>query len=107
MLFDRNAEHLAGASAVNVAAGLEQIKPPLLSGKPGNDPGLDRREVRNIKQLAFRRYESGTDQLAERVRHVTEHFFHALVVPGADEFPRGFQVCEVVLGQVLQLNQTA
>ena len=107
MFFNRNPEHLAGRSAVNISSGFEQIQAPLFSGEPGYHPGLDRREIRNIKQLAFWGDEGRADQLAERVGDIPVHLLHALVVPGTDEIPRGFQIGEVVLGQILQLNKAA
>ena len=104
MLLDRDLKHLAGAGAVNVTAFLEDRLPPDLSGVPGDDAGLDGREVRHQKLCAVLGYESSPDQLRERIRYVLIQELYGIEVTGADESTGLGQIREVILGQVLQLD---
>ena len=63
-------EHLACTGAVNVAATLEYLLPPHLTGIPSDNAGFDGAEIGNIELSTFLRNEGCPDQLREGVRDI-------------------------------------
>ena len=104
MLFYRHAEHLAGGSAVDVLAFGEHLLPPLFPGEPGDHAGFNRRKVGYEESPARAWNQGGADELGEHVRGGVIEQAHRVVIPGANQRARLFQIGHLILGQVLQLN---
>ena len=109
-LFDElngHAEHLRGGGLIDFSVGAEHLQPPLLTGQPGDDTGLNGRKVSVNEDMPLRGHKGGADELAEGVRH------------GAIDQPEGIQLAVlhqltgqrqrlcVGAGQVLDLHQAA
>lgn len=80
MSFNGHAEHLRGRGLIDFAVGAEHLQPPLLTGQPGDDTGLNGRKVSVNEDMTLRGHKSGADELAESVRH------------GAIDQPEGIQL---------------
>ena len=103
MLLYRHAEHLAGGGAVDVLAFGEHLLPPLFPGEPGDDAGFNRRKVGHKENPSRARDKGGADELGEHIRGGVVEQAHRIVIPGAYQRARLFQIRHSVLGQVLQL----
>ena len=104
VLLDRYTEHLACTGAVDILPVGEHPLPPILTSQPRDYAGFDGREVGDEKGVAGTRYKSRADQLGKRIRgRIVEHT-HRVIIPGADDGTRLFQIGHLVLGQILKLN---
>ena len=103
----RNMEHAAGSRFVDLSFTTELVQHPFFSGKPSKHAGFNSRKVSHNKAASFLRdercaYEFGEcagDGAKERV----EHFF----IPGLYDLSCQIEVRKVVLGEILDLNQSA
>ena len=71
-LFDElngHAKHLRGGGLIDFAVGAENLKPPLLTGQPGDDTGLNGGKVRINEDMAIRGHKGRADELAESIGH--------------------------------------
>ena len=107
VLFYRHTEHLTGRLAIDIAALPEQFHAPFFARKPCKHPGLNRAEVGHEECAALPGYKGSADQLGQHIQGGIVEQAHSIVVTGADERPCLFQIGHLVLGQILQLNQSA
>ena len=70
MLLDRHVEHLAGRSAVDVAAGLKDLHTPGFAGQEGQHTCFDSGEVADDEFVPLLRDKSSADQLAECIWNI-------------------------------------
>ena len=103
MLFHRHLEHLTCGCTVDIAAVLKDLCPPVLSGKPGDHPCLNSREVCYIKLLPISRDKGSTDQLRERIRDILVKHVQGIEITVSYKHPCIGKIIHVVLGKVLQL----
>ena len=104
VLFYGDTEHLGRAGAVDILALGEYILPPLLAGKPCDDTGFNRGEVRHNELSVFLRHECCANQLGKGVRHILIEHFQSVKVTCPDK-PSGFgQIVQMILREILHLN---
>ena len=96
MFYHVAVEHTGCGSTVNVPALGEHLLPPLLSGEPGNDPGLDCGEVGHDELPTVLRHKGGADELGQGVRHILIEHLHGGEVAGAHYRAGLFQIGNVV-----------
>ena len=107
VLFYGDAEHLRRAGAVDVLALGEYVLPPLLAGKPCDDTGFNRGEVRHNEFPVLLRHECRADQLGKGIRHVLIEHFQSVKVTDSNK-PSGFgQIVQMVLREILHLNDAS
>ena len=100
-----NMEHGGCAGTVNVAVLPEHLLPPGLTGQPCDDPRLDGGEVGHDEPASLFWHERGTDQLLQYIGRAVVQNFQGSEVAGTYQFPRLFQVRQMVLRQVLHLDK--
>ena len=101
----RHTEHLRSRRAIDIAAVLENIKPPLFSRQPRQHSCLDCRKVGHYEFHSRFRHECRADKLRERVGNVIVEHFHSGIISAFHKFPSLFKVGNMVLREVLQLNE--
>ena len=104
MLFYRHTEHLAGGGAVNIAAALEHLHAPLLTGQPRDHAGFHCAEVADDEFFARTGDKGGANQLGQHVRHGAVPLLNSFVIAVLYTFSSLSQLLHVVLRQVLQLH---
>ncbi len=106
MFLYRHMEHLACRCAVNIAAILKNFEPPPLPGKPGNYPGLNGREIRYNELPAILRHKCRADKLGKGIRDIFIEHGKGFIITASHQCPCLYQIRYMVLGQILQLDQT-
>ena len=101
VLFYWNAEHLTGGGAVNIAAALEHLHTPLLTGQPCDHAGFHRAEVADDELFACAGNEGSADQLGQHIRHRTVPLLNSFVIAAPDTLSGLGKLLHMVLGQVL------
>ena len=71
---------MRGAGLIDFAVGAEHLQPPLLTGQPRDDTGLNGRKIGVNQDVALRGNKSGADELTEGVRHGAIDRFEGLEV---------------------------
>ena len=104
MLFHRHTEHLAGGGAVNIAAALEHLHAPLLTGQPCDHAGFYRAEVADDELSTCAGDKGGANQFRQHVWHRTVPLLNSFVIAVPHTFSGFSKLLHVVLGQVLQLH---
>ena len=96
---------MGGAGLINLAVGAEHLQPPLFTGQPGDDTGLDGRKVSVNEDVALRGNKSGADELAEGIRYGAIDRFEAAQVALAYKVTGKGQGLRIGAGEVLDLHQ--
>ena len=107
-LFDElqgDAEHLRGGCLIDFAMGAEHLQPPLFTGQPGDDTGLNGRKIGINEDMALRGHKGRADELAEGVGHAAIDEPQGVQLAGLDQFTGQVQRLRVGPGQVLDLHQ--
>ena len=101
MLDHGHMEHLGSRRTIDIFAGCKGVRLPGLPGEPRNDARFDRAKVRHDKLTAGLGDERRADELRERLRNGAVEHGQRLKIPGAQKASCGFQIGQVVLGQIL------
>ena len=107
MLYHRDLVHHRCSLAIDVFPCLEGVQDPLLSGKPGKHPCLDRAEVADHEAAAWRSDECGPYQLGEDRRGVAIAHLYRIEVTICNELPAELDVVDMVLREVVCLHDPA
>ena len=97
MLLNGHTEHLAGRLTIDIAALSEQFHAPLFARKPCKHPGFNRAEIGHEECATFPGHKCCADQLGQHIRGRIIEQAHSIVITGADERPRLFQIGHFVL----------
>ena len=104
MFFDWYFEHFAGAFAVDILAVFKDIHTPLFPGEEGQDSGFNGREITDDVFVPGLWHKCRADQFGEDTRHIVIEQFQGIEISVKHQVPGFFQILQVVLRQVLQLN---
>src|SRR5690606_26832699 len=104
--FDRNPEHLACASLIDLAVAAKDFEAPLFAGKPRHHSGFNSGEVGHNESAPGRRDNGGADELREHIRRIVPKELDSLKATGLKELSRSVQIRHGISRQILDLNET-
>ena len=107
MFLHGNMEHRRRAGTINITVLGKHVLTPGLPSQPGDDPCFDSAEIGYYESASLSWDESRANQLLQYIRRRIIQKFQCIEITGAYQFPRFLQIFQMVLGQVLNLDQSS